>query len=224
MTATLIRKYQDSSVSYDEFLESYRLFGCFGLLGNGGQVYGVFVCRAKSRFSCGGIFKTASNLSKKGVKCGTVCFRCKSMEESVMHALSHGNHFWNPSEVLEDVGHWLFELQQAHQGDSYEEKVGHSKDEHWQPPELGLLKLNVDAVVNFKEKVVGVGGFLALGRCNDLAEESLNLDDVRRLMSEVGNISYGFISRKGNNAAYTLAKFALSLCSPLYWLEESPDS
>ncbi|PON65571.1 hypothetical protein PanWU01x14_115830 [Parasponia andersonii] len=57
MAATLIPKYQDSSVSYDEFLESYRLFGCFGLLRNGGQVYGVFVCRAKSRFSCEGVIK-----------------------------------------------------------------------------------------------------------------------------------------------------------------------
>ncbi|PON87267.1 Ribonuclease H-like domain containing protein [Trema orientale] len=174
-------------------------------------------------------------------------------------------------------GWWLFEFQQAQQLDDSKGSDVYDKNEKWHPPELGVLKLNVDAAVNLGEGTIGVGAVIrdykgdvmgamakrikgsfdpyiaecfaireglafakesflhvrmvetdslrvvnALGRYDKYAEESLILDDVKCLLLEADDGSYMFILRNGNRASHTLARFALSLSSPLYWLEESP--
>lgn len=62
----------------------------------------------------------------------------------------------------------------------------------------------------------------AINRNANFSQESLLLNDVRRLLLQVSNSPCCFIPRKGNEAAHLLARFALSCNDPLCWLEENP--
>ncbi|PON92542.1 hypothetical protein TorRG33x02_116360 [Trema orientale] len=63
----------------------------------------------------------------------------------------------------EDVGFWLFEIQEAHDKLRVEMSRRLPQDQHWHPPELGLLKLNVDAAINTYSNSIGIAAVIRDG-------------------------------------------------------------